>query len=160
MENIFLKYLNTLPIDLYEYRYIIFEYIYGKFIFIKNKNNFRIFFKENYIVKNSIYFNRIFKLNKYIVNIPNYININDIYLKFINNYLLYDGIFYFNYIKNMKYYEFEELIILLDYFDLIKFDRKKILFFYKSTIDISYNINIVDYRNIYISDLINYNNNI
>lgn len=156
MEITFKKYLHDLPYELYEYRYIIFEFLQGKFIILKNKKNFRIFMKDNDIFQDSKYFKEIFKLNKFVIGLPEYINIRDIHMKFINCYLLCDGVFYLNYIKHMKFYEFNELIILLDYFDLMKFDIKRILCFYREIIEISHDMSIVNYHNIKIGHLILY----
>lgn len=65
-----------------------------------------------------------------------------------------DNIFYFNYIKNLKYYEFEELIKILKYIDLLKLDKSKLLIFYKDIIDISYDKNLVNYNHIKVKYLI------
>lgn len=156
MEVTFKNYLHNLPFELYEYRYIIFKFLHGNFIILKNSNNFRIFLKDNIILKVSKYFQTIFKLDKYIIRIPEYLNIRDIHLKFINCYLLCDGVFYLNFIKHMKFYEFNELIKLLDYFDLIKYDIKKILNFYKEIIEISHDMSIINYNDIKVGHLIYY----
>lgn len=156
MEDKFIQYLKILPLELYEYRYIIFQYIYGSFIILKNSKNFRMFLKKNIILKESKYFQSIFNLDKYIIRIPNYLNIRDIHLKFINCYLLSDGVFYLNFIKHMKFYEFNELIVLLDYFDLMKYDIQRILNFYREIIEISYDMSIINYYDVKVGHLIYY----
>lgn len=158
MEKKFQLYIKNIPNTLYEYRYIIFEYMYGEFIFLKNEKNFKIFFKNNKILKNSKYFQSVFSMNKYIISIPKKINIREIHIDFIYSYLGCDGVFYLNFIKNMKYYEFEELIKLLDFFDLMKYDIKKILSFYYNMINIEYNMNHINYHYVEIGHLINYYN--
>lgn len=156
MENKYTEFCLKIPCNLYEYRNIIFQYLYGEFIILQNKNNFRIFFRQNQVICRSKYFKKIFKLNKFKIKIPENIMIRDIHIKFIYSYLLCDGVFYLNYVKNMKYYEFEELIILLKYFDLMKFDIKRILTFYKNMINITYNMSNVAYKNVEIGHLLHY----
>lgn len=154
--KIFFIYLDILKRkdELYEYRYQILEYIFGKFVCLKNDNGKNIFLKSRNILSKSTFFVNIFKENKYNVRIPNYININNTHLKFIYCYLKMDNIFYFNYIKNLKYYEFEELIKILKYIDLLKLDKSKLLIFYKDIIDISYDKNLVNYNHIKVKYLI------
>lgn len=151
MELILKNFLKLLPFSLYEYRYIIFSFLYGDFIILKNSKNFRLFFNDNNIIRKSLFFQNKFNDDKYIYKIPENINIKNIYLHFIYSYLTCDNIFYKNFINELKYIEFVELINLLKYFDLIKFDLFNLLKFYLDIINIDYNIENI--KNIKIKNL-------
>lgn len=154
--NNFFNHLKILEIDLYEYRFIVLEYIYGKFIFLINDYNELVFFNNDNI-KKSKFFIELFKMNKYYIRIPNYIKLYKKYIYFIE-LLKCKPVFFFNFLKDLTYIEFLELIDFLSYLDLLKNDKTQTLRFYKELIEISYNFKISNYNNVKIKYLLHCNN--
>lgn len=152
MEKFYLH-LKLLELNFHEYRYIILEFIYGKFIFLINDEKY-IFFKNNLDLSKSKFFLKSFNSNKYYIRIPNYIKL---YPKYINliSLLQYNNAFYFNHIKNLTYFEFKEFIVFLDYLDLLKNDKYGLLKFYKETIELTYDLGISNCNEIKVGYLIN-----
>lgn len=141
--------------ELYEYRYITLEYLYGHFVFLYNDIDNNVFIKND-ILNQSDFFKEKFKMNKYLFRIPNYIRLKSRYLRLID-LLRCDDVFYFNYIKDLSYYEFKQFIKLLNYLDLLKLDKRKSLMFYKNIISISYDRSSFNYDNIEIRYLLDCN---
>lgn len=134
-----------------EYKYIILEYIFGNFIYIISNEKKYLFIKNNNLGK-SIFFKKIFKLNKYFFKIN--IEIEEKQISFVQYYLNYSNIFFYNYIKNFKFIEYEKLIELLKLFDLIYLDKYNLLFFYYNLIKCDFDKNIYNYDDVKIKYLL------
>lgn len=149
----FFKSLETFKnSDLYEYRFIILEYVYGDFIILNNEIEKKVFIKNKFLSKSN-FFSKKFRENKYIYKIPKNIKIYDKYIELIN--LLYSNdIFYFNCIKKLLYYEFKQLIVLFNYLDLLKLDKNETLLFYNNMIEITYTTEFLNYDNLEIGYLL------